>query len=106
MAAAPEQACGATPVTSHADLVACGEAAARAKAGRQWGQGDYDVRGDTQRGCCVHLIVRRGGELLARWRYELDGRIVDDHAARRGPGSSWEGASPALTEQDERGGRP
>jgi hypothetical protein len=65
----------------HAALIARAEAAARAEAERRWGPGPYDVRGDTRRGCCVHLVVMRPGASPARWRYELDGRITDDPSA-------------------------
>lgn len=66
---------GAQP---HAALIARGEAAGRAEARRRWGPGAYAVRGTTQRGCCVHLTVVRGDDVLARWRYGLDDRIEDD----------------------------
>lgn len=49
MAAAPELAPPATRETPHADLIARGEAAARAAADRRWGRGDHEVRNETRR---------------------------------------------------------
>jgi hypothetical protein len=48
----------------YGELIAPGPAA-RAEAGGRWGPGDYDVRGRTRRGCCVHLTVERDGHC---WR--------------------------------------
>jgi hypothetical protein len=59
-------------------LIAAAQAAAIAEAQRRFGPGEYEVVGATERGCCVHLAVRRQSQRLARWRYELDGTIVED----------------------------
>jgi hypothetical protein len=61
-------------------LVSEGQAAGLEEALRRWGPGPFSVRGQTRRGCCVHLVVERDGAEVARWRYELDKRIVDDCA--------------------------
>ena len=63
---------------AHGLLIAAAKAAALVEARQRFGPGAYAVTGATQRGCCVHLAVRREGSVLARWRYELDGSITED----------------------------
>ena len=60
-------------------LIAEAEAAGTREALRRFGSATLRVRGETRRGCCVHLVVECEGAAVARWRYELNGTIVEDH---------------------------
>jgi hypothetical protein len=68
-------------------LIAKGDSAALDEPQRRWGPGVFRVRGQTRRGCRVHLTVERAGVEVAHWRYELDGRLTEETpSAQRQPG--------------------
>ena len=75
------EASAGSPSRSLAELIATAEAASVREADRRRGPGGHSVRGTTRRGCCVHLSVIRADGAEFRWRYELDGSIVDEPAA-------------------------
>lgn len=66
-------------------LIRGAEHAAGVRAVELFGPGVYLVKGRTERGCCVHLTVHRDDRLLARWRYELDGRIRPEQRGSTAP---------------------